>query len=128
MTNDSPGSPHGENQEMDVLQTLDSDLNIYALANGMELIRNRGGVEGRVLTWYSDRAERQILISAASGEAANAVNVLIGVGGGGLQHKPPEATQSFREGIAPGELRKLLDEAVQKANALVRPDRPDSAG
>lgn len=118
-----PDSPHGENHQMDVLQSLDSDLNIYALANGMELIRDRGGSPGRVLTWYNEGAERQIIVSASSGDALNAVDVVVGVGGGGLRHKPPEATESFREGIAPGELKKLLDQGVTQANALTRPDR-----
>ena len=108
---------------MDVLQSLDADLNIFALANGMELIRNRSGEPDRVLTWYSDGAERQIIVTAHAPEPTQAVDVFVGVGGGGLDHKPPELTEPFREAIAPGELRRLLDEAVEKANALARPPK-----
>ena len=108
---------------MDVLNTLDSELNIFALANGMELIRDRSGSPDRVLTWYSDGAERQIIVTAHAAQPEGAVDVRVGVGGGGLDHRPPEATESFREGIAPGELRKLLEEAVTSANNLIRPEK-----
>ena len=110
---------------MDVLQSLDADLNIYALANGMELIRNRGETPDRVLTWYSDGAERQIIVTAHGEEPSQAVDVFVGVGGGGLQHRPPEHTEPYREAIAPGELRRLLDGAVELANGLTRPPKTE---
>ena len=106
---------------MDVLQSLDTDLNIYALANGMELLRDRVEAPDRVLTWYSDGAERQIVIRPAAG--SEAVDVHVGVGGGGPHHRPPERTEPFRTGVAPGELRRLLDDATTAANALARPER-----
>lgn len=106
------------------LLDIDPELNIFALANGLDLYRNhRGGVD-RVLEWYRDGMERRICIVAdgdPSDDGSPAYTVFA------------EATRK-REGVrasgrrdleraAPfdqirGRLRALLADGIDRANEL----------
>ncbi len=97
------GSPFGR---------IDATLTIYALANGMDLIKGEGF---RRLEWYRDGRDRGILVSAEAGS----VSVH-----GMAWHGDPDAAQKQSTGdpMAPGdfvaELSIVLAGATEVANAL----------
>jgi hypothetical protein len=66
-----PGSFTGTDEEWQALEApflqIDPKLNIYALANGLDLLKNRSGRPDRALEWYSDGMERRATIVAEGG-------------------------------------------------------------
>jgi hypothetical protein len=96
-----------------VPQGLDEILNIFALANSIDLVR---GDEGdRLLEWYRDRGTRRIHLM--SGDASSYdVDISTEFNVEGVRR---EVRDRFRSGVAAGEIRTLLGEAVERANALL---------
>jgi hypothetical protein len=89
---------------------IDPKLTVFALANGVDLVRSDGQ---RRLEWFSDGFERGILI-VADGDDDFAVALLK------WQASDPEGAEphDFREGVAVADLMPLLDEAIESANEL----------
>ncbi len=91
---------------------VDPKLTIYALANGMDLIK---GEDFRRLEWYRDGRDRGILVSAEAGSVS--VHAMAWNG-------DPDAAQKQSAGdpMAPGdfvaELSVVLAGATEVANAL----------
>ncbi len=96
-----------------VPQGLDEILNIFALANSIDLIQGQGS--DRVLEWYRDRGARRIHLMPGEG-ASYDLEVAAEFTVEGARH---EVRDRFRSGVAAGELRSLLIEAIDAANALV---------
>lgn len=100
----------------DALAGVDVDLNIFALANGMDLFRDHTDPPDRVLEWFRDGLERRIhLRPAAAGTLDMEVAAL-----GKIDGERRARRTSFRSSVATGELRGLLVEAIDAANALRR--------
>lgn len=103
-----------------VLQEIDPDLNIFALANGLDLLREP---EGRVLEWYRDGMERRIHIAPSRESPDGAVDLEIGAGARRESDRVKlYLRREYRDGVAPGELKGLLPEAIEASNALTRGD------
>jgi hypothetical protein len=102
-----------------VLQEIDSDLNIFALANGLDLYRDPEDRPARVLEWYGDQMERRIVLTPVAGRSARGLDLAIGAESRreGRRHL---LSRPFRTGVAPGELRDTLPRAIDAANALTR--------
>ena len=49
---------------------LDPKLNVYCLANGLDLLKNHSGFPDRTLEWYSDGMERRASVVAEPGSPA----------------------------------------------------------
>ena len=104
---------------MSVLRQIDSDLNIFALANGLDLVRSDEGPPARILTWYRDGMDRRIVLTPAGGANPGAVDVSVE----SEARMGPERRalrRSFREGARAAELRALLPQAVDCCNDLTR--------
>lgn len=102
------------------LQAIDPELNIFALANGVDLMREP---QRRVLEWYREGMERRIHIEPSGDVPAGGVDLAVGAGARRESDKVRlDLVRAFREGVAPGELRGLLPEAIEAANALTRED------
>lgn len=91
---------------------VDAKLTIYALANGMDLIKDQGY---RRLEWYRDGRDRGILVSAEAGSLSVVAMAWNG---------DPEAAQKQSAGdpMAPedfaAELSVVLERATEAANDL----------
>lgn len=106
----------------EVFTAVDPDLNIFALANGMDLYRDHVDPPDRVLEWFRDGLERRIHLLAA---AKNAFDVEVAARGK-IDGAHREARVGFREGIAPGQLKGLLAEAIDAANTIEREELRES--
>lgn len=95
-----------------VPQGLDEILNIFALANSVDLLRGQG--QDRVLEWYRDRGTRRIHLTPGEG-AGFEVDVAAEFSRDGSRH---EIRDRFRAGVAAGELKAILIEAIEAANDL----------
>ena len=86
----------------------------------MDLHRDEDGDHNRVLEWYRDGMERRIVLrpTAATPDGGLDVEVAAVVTVDGDRHW---TQRPLREGIAPGELRAVLPQALEAANALSRP-------
>ena len=91
---------------------IDSNLTVFALANGLDLSRNAGS---RVLEWFSEGLERSIVIEVtATGFRVRAATW------------PSEAPAvrsevTLHDDLSPEELRSALSGAIDAANALEAP-------
>lgn len=116
----------GTEEEWEALEApfldIDPELNIYALANGLDLLKNSSGRPDRTLEWYRDRMERRVRIVARAGPPPRyAVQV-------GASRKedgvPLEVLRTLLDGASFDDLknglRGLLAEAVDRANDLTR--------
>ncbi|MGD2068246.1 MAG: hypothetical protein PVI57_06130 [Gemmatimonadota bacterium] len=112
----------GDHEE--VLLSVDSVLNIFALANGLDLFRNQSEVPDRTLEWYREGMERRILIRA-EGPDRFVITVAASRRRGGV---PIEASRPLRPALGADELREglrtLLAEGVDAANGLTEADLP----
>ncbi|MEQ9569021.1 MAG: hypothetical protein RLN75_02430, partial [Longimicrobiales bacterium] len=70
MVDETSDPEHGDG----IFARVDSDLNIFALANGMDLYRDHAEPPDRVLEWFRDGLERRIHLRPA-GEGALEVEV-----------------------------------------------------
>lgn len=104
-----------------MLPGVDEILNIFALANSVELLKDPEADRSRTLEWYRDGGPRRIHLELAEGASLD-VDVAAERNAGG---QSVEVRERFRSAVAVGELRPLLVEAVDVANALTLPDPPD---
>lgn len=115
---DRPAAPGGPAPAGDPLEPLDSELTIFALANGMDLARERGGGPCRSLEWFREGLERTIRIEPDGEEAAT---VWVGARRG-RRSEPGEARRDLRRRVPMAELkaglRPLLARALDEANRL----------
>lgn len=109
--------------ERSVLEDIDADLTIFALANGLDLLRASESRESRVLEWYSEKMERRIVLTptdaATPGAPTGALDISIAAEAridGGKR----ELRRDFRTAVAPGELKTVLPTAIDAGNALTR--------
>ena len=119
-TGDTAG-PGGEGREAR-LADVDPELNIFALANGMDLFRNRARPAERTLEWYREGLDRRIHLLAEedpSGGVRCRMEVEASLARKGVL--PRGRTEVVAEGsfeeLRP-RLRALLAEGVERANAL----------
>jgi hypothetical protein len=110
------------------LVDIDPVLNVFALANGLDLFRNQRGRADRVLEWYRDGMERRICITAEEGSASDggsrwAVYVEASRRSGGVT---TSARRDLERGAAFDEirdrLRALLADGVERANEIDEKD------
>ena len=95
-------------------EDLDARLNIYALANGMDLVRTASSWR---LEWYSGGLERGILLSRESDGTLTITSQVWNHG-----DEAPLRSVEQRRGLDPGEgsqeLPAILEESLHAANAL----------
>lgn len=93
---------------------IDSDLTVFALANGVDLLR---GVGYRRLEWFTEGLERGIVVEA-EGPDRFRVRVMSWRSG-----DPDARTEtSMGDGVGLDDLRGVLTEAIDRANGLGAPD------
>jgi hypothetical protein len=118
MSDETAGSAAGDDPGGAVLREIDPDLNIFALANGLDLFRDPGGAPARVLEWYRDGMERRIHLTPSS-VRAGALDVAVGA----LARREGvkiELRRPFQAAVAPSRLRTVLPQAIEGGNALAR--------
>lgn len=92
---------------------VDAKLTIYALANGMDLIKEDGA---RRLEWYRDGMDRGILVRAAP-DGTLEVAALAWSGDPQAARRTPLG-EPMTPGVLAAELSTLLDRATEAANDL----------
>ena len=94
-------------------EAVDAKLTVYALANGMDLIKGEGF---RRLEWYLDRMDRGILVSVTPAGALE-VTAMAWSGDVETARKETVGDPILSEDLV-AELTAALDNAIDKANAL----------
>jgi hypothetical protein len=91
-------------------ESIDPKLNMFALANGMDLTKEPGQ---RRLEWFTEGLERAIVVET-DGATAFRVSVV------SWRHGSKEITgrASVAEAVPAAELMPLLDPAIETANGL----------
>jgi hypothetical protein len=97
-----------------VFEVLDPRLTIYALANGMDLVRLP---EGRRLEWYRDGRDRGILIEDA-GSGSVSVRALTWKRSDPESDRAQEYTPLIDAEELASSLSSVLDGALEAANRL----------
>lgn len=104
------------------LLEIDSELNIFSLANGLDLLKNRSDAPDRVLEWYRDGMERRIVIRVEGPERLS-VSVGASTKRGGVRRA---ALVPLGDAVSPAELkerlRPTLAEGIEAANSLAEAD------
>lgn len=95
-------------------EKVDPKLTIYALANGMDLVKE--DVDERLLTWYREGRERAIVIrSEAAGTLALAAAAW-------QTNKPESRTEKPVDEVRPDDLvsrlSSVFDGVIEAANSL----------
>ena len=93
-------------------ESIDASLTVFALANGVDLIRTDGR---RRLEWFSEGLERGVVIDADSdGFTVRALT---------WRSSRPDvrSQQEVAEGLSASEVRSTLPDAIDAANALAAP-------
>lgn len=93
---------------------IDSDLTVFALANGVDLAKSEGV---RRLEWFSEGLERGVVIEAGDGGTFTVVAMTWRSGRPELR-----AESRVSEGLSPAELRRALPDAIETANGLDAPE------
>lgn len=95
-------------------EVLDPKLNIFALANGMDLTKEPSS---RLLGWYREGLERGILLESGP-DGTITVTALCWK----TNHLPAARRATHREAVAPealaAELSAVLESALESANTL----------
>lgn len=120
MTDETPDRPTGGG-EAQPLDAVDPVLNIFALANSMDLYRDHLDPPDRVLAWFRDGLERHIHLTPAEGGA-----IALGLGAGPWGDRTGGHRVPLGEPVAPSDLKAKLPAAVDAANALTMPDSSPS--
>jgi len=97
-----------------LFDAVDATLTVFALANGMDLVR---GISGRKLEWYLDGSDRGVLLEA---RADGALTVTALAWDRNVPQVPPR-TKSLESLPAAAPARALtaaLEKALEAANAL----------
>ena len=92
--------------------SIDANLTVFALANGVDLIRTDGQ---RRLEWFSEGLERGVTIDAEGGGFT--VRALT------WRSPTPEVRteEEVADGLSAAEVRSTLPDAIDAANALTAP-------
>ena len=106
------GNGRDAEAEGGVFDGLDPKLTVFALANGMDLAKGEGY---RRLEWFTEGLERGILLEP--GAAGLRLVVLTWKTG----HADRLTDAVVAEDVAPEGVTKLLDGAIEAANALEAP-------
>lgn len=108
MTDDHQADPAG------IFENVDPKLNIFALANGMNLVKEP---EERRLEWYRDRRERGIVIRGSAGGGISVAALSWDTG-----RREDALRKTVHEDLRPDkltqELSATLEEALTAANEL----------
>jgi hypothetical protein len=106
----------GDRRPAGPMDALDRKLNVFALANGMDLDR-RGGA--RVLGWYRDGMERRVRIEPGAADGTWAIRAAAAPDAGAAQG---ELVRTLESALDPDEVlarfRDLLAGAMDAANAF----------
>jgi len=91
-------------------EAIDPRLNVFALANGMDLAKD---AESRRLEWFSDGLERGIVIRA-DGESGFAIDVVA------WRTRTTEVTnqRELATRVEAGSISAVLSDAIDAANGL----------
>jgi hypothetical protein len=93
---------------------LDPRLNIFALANGMDLEK---GNATRKLIWFRDGSERGILLTESPDGIVSITPLAWQQGDEGTERRAATATQLPEQDLA-RDIGAVLDQAVEAANSL----------
>ena len=107
MTDGAQGSGDG------AFERLDPKLTVYALANGMDLAKGQGF---RRLEWFTEGLERGILIEAAGPGTFRIAAMSWKTG-----RVEDRSRADVADGLEADGVPKVLDGAIEKANALEAP-------
>ena len=121
MANEARSDDHGADALEEPLLGVDPDLNIFALANGLDLFRNHTGPADRVLEWYREGMERRIVIRAEQ-EGRISLHVEAARRMDGVEHLATRPLAEVDAGELGATLRDLLADGVERANELERTD------
>lgn len=102
---------------------IDSELNIFALANGVDLLRNVSDDPDRILEWYREGMERRIVIRA-SGSGRYAITVSASRGRGGEARMTTRSLAEITAADLRNDLRQFLSDGIERANELNEDDLP----
>ena len=118
MTREFGGSEEeGATLEAPLLE-LDSTLNIFALANGLDLVKNEGAIPDRVFGWYRDGMERRMGLRM---EAPRKVTLWVEARKkrDGIPHR---AVRTLRDRVEADalreEIRAALAEGIERGNGI----------
>ncbi|NNF39166.1 MAG: hypothetical protein HKO98_16440 [Gemmatimonadetes bacterium] len=103
------------------LDAVDPVLNVFALANGMDLHRDRFDPPDRVLAWFRNGLERLIHLRPATGGT-----ITVDLAAGPWGDRDAGRRVSLGDPVPAADLKARLPEAVEAANALTPPDPPSS--
>lgn len=95
-------------------EVLDATLNIYALANGMDLVKEP---TTRRLGWYRDGMERGIVLEADADGALTVTALSWRTSDPSTARRAPQRESMPPEELA-NELSTILEAALEAANAL----------
>lgn len=93
---------------------LDPKLNIFALANGMDLLKETGR---RRLGWYREGLERGILVEARPDGTLDVTSICWKTKHPDQARRAPQREGVTAESLA-GELSAVLEAALEAANCL----------
>jgi hypothetical protein len=117
MTDETPARPTTGPGEVPPLDHVDPVLNIFALANSMDLHRDHLEPPDRVLAWFADGLERRIHLTQGAG---GTFRLALGAAKWGRTDSGPWTP--FGDPVTAGDLKARLTEAVEAANALPTPE------
>lgn len=107
----------GTARERGHLEVIDSNLTVFALANGLDLAKAEAH---RRLEWFSEGFERGIVIEVGA-DAGYDVRVMTWRSG-----KTESRTERVvGEGLSAADLRAMLSDAIDTANGLEAPPRTE---
>jgi len=93
-----------------LLRANDAKLTVFALANGMDLARDR---DERRLEWYNGGLERGIRVEPGP---EGKLTIHVGAWPFGARERGAEAP--YADDVAPEALARTLEAAIERANAL----------
>lgn len=115
-------SGDGDDRGRTIFEQIDPDLNIFALANGLDLYRDRSNRPDRVLEWYRDGMVRRARIVAVEVDRLDVHYGAARRATGDGPHGWWPLAESLDGPTLVSSLRSLLADAVARANDLTRDD------
>ena len=95
-------------------EKVDPKLTIFALANGMDLVKD--DPSERVLSWYREGRERAIVISSREADSLTLSAAAWATNHGG--NRTEKEIRQIPTDELTGSLSKILDEVIEAANHL----------
>ena len=109
-------SSGGDDRPAASLEAVDRKLNVFALANGMDLARKG---DARVLEWFRDGLERSIRIEPGEGPVTWAIRA---IATRDTRARTGEIVRTLESALDPDQIlsrfRELMPGAVDAANAI----------